>query len=194
VQSIAETLPVGEFWESGLNSGEEHRKLVEILELRKVPIKILNSNSSIREIAGTKISCLYPFERRMSANTPNETSLTLRFDSGSFSALFTGDIGFEAETELLAARSNLRATLLKVAHHGSRYSTGPDFLDAVSPQIATISAGYNNSFGLPSADTLDQLAAKKISIYRTDLDGTITVKLPGNGGRPVISANKRQIH
>lgn len=194
VTTIAETLPIGEFWESGLNSSEEYRQLKKILELRRVPLKILNSGSTSREIAGTKISCLYPFDRGMSANSANETSLTLRLDSGSFSALFTGDIGFAAEAGLLASRSNLRATLLKVPHHGSRYSTGPDFLDAVSPEIATISAGYNNSFGLPSTDTLDQLSAKKISIYRTDLDGTITVKLPRNGERPVISAFKRQIH
>lgn len=193
VKSVAETLPVGEFWESGLNSGEEYRRLREILELRRVPLKILNSNSTAREIAGTKIRCLYPLGGGISASSANETSLTLRLDSGSFSALLTGDIGFEAEAELLESRSNLRATLLKVPHHGSRYSTGPDFLDAVSPQIATISAGYNNSFGLPAAETLDQLAAKKILTYRTDLDGTITVKLPGNGEKPVVSAFKRQI-
>jgi len=130
----------------------------------------------------------------MPASDLNETSLTLRLDSGSFSALFTGDIGFEAEARLLENRSNLHATLLKVPHHGSRYSTGPDFLDAVSPEIATISAGYNNTFGLPSPETVAQLSAKRISIYRTDLDGTITVTLPKKGGDPAISAFKRQTY
>jgi len=124
----------------------------------------------------------------------NETSLVIRLDSGSFSALFTGDIGFESEASLLESRSNLRATLLKVPHHGSRYSTGPYFLDAVSPEIAIISAGYNNSFGLPAPETIEQLSAKKIIFYRTDLDGTITVKLPKQGGKPVISTFKNPIN
>ena len=194
IKSVAEALPVGEFWESGRNAGEEYRRLKEILALRGVPLKGLDSSSPAAEIAGTRIRCLYPLNRGMTAGDTNENSLTLRLDAGSFSALFTGDIGFQAEARLLGNRSNLRATLLKVPHHGSRYSTGPDFLDAVSPEIATISAGYNNTFGLPSAETVAQLSAKRISIYRTDLDGTITVTLPKNGGTPAISAFKRQTY
>lgn len=194
LKSVAEALPVGEFWESGLNLGEEYQALKEILVRRNIPLKILDSSAPPAEISGTRIQCLYPLHRETDAADTNETSLTLRLDSGRFSALFTGDIGFEAEACLLGSRSNLRATLLKVPHHGSRYSTGPDFLDAVSPEIAVISAGYQNSFGLPSAETVGQLAAKKISLYRTDLDGTITAKLPLNGEQLVISTVKRQIH
>jgi competence protein ComEC len=193
VKSVAETLPVGEFWESGLNSGAEYRQLKDILARRGVPVKIVNSTTTSKAIADTQIRCLYPLGGDISASNANENSLTLRLDSGGFSALFTGDIGFAAEAELLQSRVNLQATLLKVPHHGSRYSTGPDFLDAVSPQIATISAGYNNSFGLPAAETVAQLAAKKIAIYRTDRDGTITVKLAKNAAKPVISVFKRQI-
>lgn len=193
VKSVAEALPVGEFWESGFNSGAEYRQLKDILEQRRVPIKIVNSGVPLKEIAGTNIRCLYPLAGRMPASNANENSLTLRLDSGGFSALFTGDIGFPGETALLHSGNNLRATLLKVPHHGSRYSTGPDFLDAVSPQIATISAGQNNSFGLPAAETLDQLEAKKIATYRTDLDGSITVKLRKNDAKPAISLFKREI-
>jgi competence protein ComEC len=194
VKAVAETFPVGEFWESGLNAGEEYMNLVKTLEYRKIPVKVLDRNSPPMEISGTRIKCLYPVNRRMPANDMNETSLTLRFESGAHSALFTGDIGFDAETKLLGNRSNLQSTLLKVPHHGSRYSTGPDFLDAVSPEVALISAGYNNSFGLPAKETLEQLSAKAVRIYRTDLDGTITVKFPKNGENLVISAYKRQIH
>jgi len=194
VKAVAETLPIGEFWESGLNSGEGYRELEEILVLRGIPVKIMGSSSPAIQISGTNVQCLYPLTRNISAGDLNETSLVIRLDSGSFSVLFTGDIGFEAEARLLGNRSNLRSTLLKVPHHGSRYSTGPDFLDAVSPQIAAISAGYNNNFGLPSPDTIEQLSAKGIMIYRTDLDGTITVKCPKQGGTPVISAFKRQIY
>lgn len=194
VKSVAEQLPVGEFWESGLNNGEEYWQLREILAKRSIPAKVLNSASAPIQIAGTKLRCLYPLYRQEPVTSMNETSLTLRLDSGSFSALFCGDIGFETEARLLARKSNLRATLLKVPHHGSRFSTGPYFLDAVAPDIALISAGYNNSFGLPSPETLEQFAAKNISIYRTDLDGTISLNLPRNGEKLTISAVKRQIH
>ncbi len=198
VMTVAETLPVGEFWESGLNSGDDYQSLKKTLDLRKIPLKVMNGSSAPVEISGTTVKCLYPPNRRISASDLNETSLVIRCDSGSFSALFTGDIGFEAEASLLGSRSNLRATLLKVPHHGSRYSTGPYFLDAVSPEIAIISAGYNNSFGLPAPETIEQLSAKNIMLYRTDLDGTITVKLPKEGGNPAIStfknALKRQIN
>lgn len=193
VKSVAEELPVGEFWESGRNGGADYARLKAALELRGVPVKILDNTSPRRDIAGTKIRCLYPLEGGAPPRSANENSLVLRLDSGNFSALFSGDIGFETEAALLAAGSRLGATLLKVPHHGSRFSTSPAFLDAVAPQIATISAGYNNSFRLPAAATLQQLAAKKVLIYRTDLDGAITVKLSGNGGKPVISAVNRRI-
>lgn len=194
VKAVAEGMTVGEFWESGMNGGEEYLNLKKILELRKIPVKILDRSSPPIEISGTSIKCLYPIDRRMAVSDMNETSMTLRLQSGTFSVLFTGDIGFEAEARLLERKSDLASTLLKVPHHGSRYSTGPDFLDAVSPEVAFISAGYNNSFGLPSPDTLEQLSAKGIKIYRTDLDGTISAKLPKSGEHLVISAVKRQIN
>jgi competence protein ComEC len=194
VKAVAEALPVGEFWESRLNGGEGYRELKEILALRRIPLRVLDSNAPSVDIAGTRIKCLYPLYGEMPAGDMNETSMTLRLDSAGFSALFTGDIGFEAEARLLGNRSNLRAMLLKVPHHGSRYSTGPDFLDAVSPEFAIISAGYNNTFGLPSPETVAQLSAKGVAMYRTDLDGTITVKYPKHGGKPAISAFKRQTY
>ena len=63
--------------------------------------------------------------------------------------------------------------MLKVAHHGSRYSSSPPFLRAAAPQIAVISAGYRNSFRLPAPETLASLRQLGIRVYRTDLDGTV---------------------
>lgn len=124
----------------------------------------------------------------------NERSVTLRFETGTFSALFTGDIGFISEANILRRKTSLRSTLLKVPHHGSLYSTGPDFLDAVAPEIALISAGYGNSFSLPSAETIQQFAHKNIQVYRTDIDGTVTIKLGKKSQIPSIETFKRQIN
>jgi len=197
VKAVAEELRIGEFWESGQNVGEEYQKLKDLLQLHKVPVRVLNRTSAGIQISGILIRCLYPFAGENAGlliNDMNETSLVLHFDTGRLSALFTGDIGFATESRLIREKTALRSTLLKVPHHGSRYSTGNEFLTAVSPQVALIGAGYNNSFGLPARETLEQLSTQKISIYRTDLDGTISVTFPSDGKDLFVSAYKRQIH
>jgi len=67
----------------------------------------------------------------------------------------------------------LRATLLKVAHHGSRSSSSTAFLDMVNPQLAVISVGEDNSFGHPDKGVLDRLEAVECQVFRTDLHGTV---------------------
>jgi competence protein ComEC len=103
----------------------------------------------------------------------NEDSLVFRLVYGSFSVLFTADAGIPTENRMMAGDDDLRATVLKVGHHGSRYSTSEAFLDRVAPRVALVSAGYGNSFGLPSTKTLALLDRKGVRTYRTDLDGTI---------------------
>jgi competence protein ComEC len=84
------------------------------------------------------------------------------------------------ETRLLASGTNLHADVLKVGHHGSRTSSTQAFLDAVSPSVALISAGYENSFGHPHPDVLGRLAARHTAILRTDLDGLVTARTDGH--------------
>ena len=193
--AVASELPVGEFWESGLNTGEDHRRLKMVLERRGIPIRICDSGSPQTEISGMRIKCLHPFMDKSlySINDLNETSLVLRLESDRFSALFTGDIGVETEFRLIQKRANLHSSLLKVPHHGSRYSSYYRFLDAVSPEIALIGAGYNNNFRLPANETIEKLSLRGIKTFRTDLDGTITVIFPKSGQKPVISAFRKAI-
>jgi competence protein ComEC len=109
----------------------------------------------------------------------NEDSLVFRLQYGAFSMLFTADAGFPAEDCMLAAAVDLKSTVLKVGHHGSRFSTSEAFLDRVAPKAALISAGSGNSFGLPSSQTLALLAGRGIRTYRTDRDGTIELTSDG---------------
>jgi competence protein ComEC len=94
--------------------------------------------------------------------------------------LFAADAGFAAEQRIMSGGYELESTVLKVGHHGSRYSTSREFLGRVNPRVAMISAGSGNRFGLPSSRTLDLLAAGKIRVYRTDKDGTIELVSDGN--------------
>jgi len=194
--AVASELPVGEFWESGLNTGEDYRRLKEVLKRRGIPIKICDSGSQQMEISGIRVKCLYPFTDKSLYRLNddlNETSLVLRLDSERISALFTGDIGVETEYRLIQKHADLRSCLLKVPHHGSRFSSYYRFLDAVSPEIAFIGAGYNNSFRLPAVETMEKLSVRGIKTFRTDLDGTITVIFPKSGEKPVISAFRKAI-
>ena len=116
----------------------------------------------------------------------NEDSLVLLVEYGGFQALFAGDAGFPAEAEM---RSRARAVdLLKVGHHGSRGSTGEEWLDSVRPRVAIISLGRNN-YGHPSPQTLARLLRRSIEVWRTDQDGTITVVTDGT--RMMVEAQNR---
>lgn len=111
----------------------------------------------------------------------NDLSLTVRIDYGKSSALLTGDLEGEAETAMVQAGIPLKADLLKIAHHGGNTSTCDSFLNAVSPQYAVISVGVGNKHGHPHKETLNKLARKNITVYRTDLFGTILCISNGEG-------------
>jgi competence protein ComEC len=106
----------------------------------------------------------------------NEDSLVLLIEYGDFQALFAGDAGFPAEAAM-AGRLR-RVDLLKVGHHGSRGSTGDEWLDALAPAAAVISLGRND-YGHPAPETLARLAAHGVAVHRTDFEGTITVLTDG---------------
>jgi competence protein ComEC len=106
----------------------------------------------------------------------NEDSVVLLVEYGQFQALFTGDAGFPVEAAL---RSSVGPVdLLKVGHHGSRGSTGGEWLDSLRPLAAVISVGRND-YGHPSPETLDRLEHRRVPVLRTDQDGTISVRTDG---------------
>lgn len=104
----------------------------------------------------------------------NNNSIIVRITYGKTSFLFTGDAEFEEENDLLSSGAKLKSDVLKVAHHGSSYSTSQEFLDKVKPDYAVISVGKNNSYGHPAGVTINNLKAAGAKIYRTDRQGTIT--------------------
>ncbi|MEQ1884239.1 MAG: ComEC/Rec2 family competence protein, partial [Bryobacteraceae bacterium] len=127
--------------------------------------------------AGAEMEVLSP-PRDFAAKTPgNNDSLALRVRFGERSFLLAGDMERKMELELLGR--SIQADVLKVGHHGSKTSTTQPFLDAVSPTIGVISAGFENSFGHPNPDVVARLAERKSAILRTDRDGLITVRTDG---------------
>ena len=107
----------------------------------------------------------------------NEMSIVFRIDYGSTSFLFTGDAEEMSEMIMLTDRVPLLADVLKVAHHGSRYSSTPEFIEAVAPSWAVISCGEKNPYGHPHEETLHILSGAKV--LRTDQLGTIVFHSDG---------------
>lgn len=102
----------------------------------------------------------------------NNSSISLIFNYKGLSALFTGDIEDVVESSIINTSLLREIDILKVAHHGSDTSTKPEFLKAISPEIAVISVGENN-FNQPSIETINNLEKNNINIFRTDKDGDI---------------------
>ncbi len=109
----------------------------------------------------------------------NNSSIVAKLIYKNFSLLFTADIEIFAEMDLLEYKDQLNSTVLKVAHHGSFTSTSIPFLDKVNPKIAIISCGRGNPFGHPHQETIEKLNKRKITIFRTDQNGNITILTDG---------------
>jgi len=111
----------------------------------------------------------------------NNHSIVLRVTFEGRSLMFTGDAEGVSENEMLASRFDLSAEVLKLAHHGSRSSTTQAFLDAVRPRYAVIFCGAGNNYGHPHDETLEKLSALAVTLYRTDIHGSITATVTKTG-------------
>jgi len=109
----------------------------------------------------------------------NQSSMVVLVQVGDIDFMFTGDIDATIEATLQARGTPLAAEILKVAHHGSAYSSSSAFLSEVGPDVAVISVG-ENSYGHPSEDTIERLTAVGADIYRTDQDGSIYIWTDGS--------------
>ncbi len=154
----------------------------ELLELaRRLGIPSSEKHPAGRiERSGATLEILAPAEDYSAEKVGNNDSLVMRISYGSRSFLLTGDMERGIEAGLLATGADLHADVLKVGHHGSRTSSTQAFLDAVSPSIALISVGYENSFGHPHPDVLARLSARHAAILRTDLSGLVTARTDGH--------------
>lgn len=143
--------------------------------LGDTPVTVPNAGDSFL-LGSAEVRILGPVVRSESVNN---NSIVLRIAYGNTSFLFTGDAEFEEEGTLLDAGCSLASTVLKVGHHGAYYSTGYRFLEAVSPAFAVISCG-ENEYGHPAEGTLRRLRDAEVTLYRTDLQGTVTCTSDGN--------------
>ncbi len=157
---------------------DNFKKLLEILKLKKVNIIVAKAGKNIVIDNKCYINILFPEDKLILENTLNNNSIVAKFCYQTFSILLTGDIEKASEKRLVELyKNNLQATVLKVAHHGSKTSTTAEFLQMVKPKIALIGVGKDNKFGHPNNETIKSLTDAGVAIYRTDEMGEITINV-----------------
>jgi competence protein ComEC len=149
----------------------EDTAYAEILEAaEQSTIRILLIGADDYLLAGeVKLRCLYPGIADTAEG--NDQSMILLMECGTIKTLFTGDMTEEKETNIAWEDIDI----LKVAHHGSRYSTTSDFLDKTTPSLALISCGRDNRYNHPHDETLQRLSEIGTTVFRTDRQGAVTI-------------------
>lgn len=166
--------------ETGRN--EPYRELEALARQAGVPVGYLGVGDQL-SCGKVMLTCLHP-QKGWEMAEANAYSTVLYLAYGEFTALFTGDLEGEGEKKVLELIQtqgiNIHdITLLKVAHHGSKNSTNEDFLRAVNPRIALISAGRDNRYGHPHEELLGRLEECGCRVYKTQESGAVTVHVRG---------------
>ena len=186
---VLETLPTKGLYLSDYAFAENEQTdlLKEMVEKYNIPLYTIKTGDSSLE---DTFLCLYPTGASAGTGEENQGSMVLRYSYGDTKVLFTGDITAEEEQQLL--EQNISADVLKVAHHGSKYSSDAAFLEKVSPKAAVISCGTNNVYGHPHKEAMERLQKTGAEIFRTDEDGTILVTIGKDGAMNIETMTERK--
>ena len=187
---ILKNYKVGKVFESGtLTDSKIYQNLREEMKKRDIPDILAKRGMRLNIGGGAVIDILFP-DRDVASWATNDGSVVAKLTYGKTSIMLTGDASIKTEKIILSENTSaqLSSTILKVGHHGSRTSTSPLFVKAVSPTYALVSDGKDNKYGHPHQDTLNTLLSFGAKIFRTDLLGTIIMK--SNGENEVFSFSK----
>jgi len=179
---VMKNYEIGKIMDNGMSAESQvYKRFKEIIRQKNISEMEGKREMNIKLSGGAELKILWPREGE-NLKDSNGASIVARLAYGESSFLFTGDLPSDQEMVLASQESNLNSQVLKVAHHGSKYSTGAEFLDKINPEKAVISVG-KNSYGHPSQEVLDRLDKKGIKILRTDKIGDIVYNCENNGNR-----------
>jgi len=175
---ILESYDIGAFIMSGREGkASAYKDLIATLHEKEIPTLLLQEGDRIR-YRNVIFMVLAPSVEERIGKTANDASLVLYLGHEGKHALFPGDIGAEVESRL-ARTYNISADLLKVPHHGSKFSSTAQFLNHVRSAVAIVSVG-KNSYGHPTNEVLSRFLQQGAKVFRTDLHGTIRVVVGKN--------------
>ena len=177
LEAVLARVPVGELWlpPRGRDDPEFGPLVTQALQ-RGTRVVERGAGDSPLRVGDLLVRPIWP-PREGDGLSRNERSLVIRVEKDEFSALLTGDIGLKSERLLIESGIDLRSTVLKVGHHGSRGSSSRRFLDAVNPAVAIVSAGCHTRRSLPSREALARLSSSGAALWWTGRDGAIVVPM-----------------
>ena len=181
MREVLRNFQVHEFWDAGYpHTTPAYENMLEEIVARSIDFKTPR-RGYIRSFGGVTLEIIHPPEGRDYSDI-NDSSLVILLSYGENRFLFAGDACEQAWQDIISAgQSSLKANLLKLPHHGSSTGTTRELLDSVKPEIVTISAALGNDYHHPHPKVMRLLKqrADSITIYRTDLQGTITATSDG---------------
>lgn len=152
----------------------EFAEIIAMAEMQEIEV-IMLATGDVLEVNGVRLEILSPFEKGYYSDE-NAASLVFLMEYENFSGLFMGDAGLAAEEAVMEAGVE-NITLLKVAHHGSRIDTNTEeFIKTMSPEVAVISCGENNSYGHPHAEVMERLDNVGAVVLMTPEYGAVTIE------------------
>lgn len=175
---ILKNYKVGTVFESGtLTDSKLYQNVREEMKRQNIPDILVSRGMRLDMGDSVFIDILFP-DRDVSEWATNDGSVVAKLTYGKNSIILTGDATAKTEKIILSENtsSQLKSTILKVGHHGSRTSSSVPFIKVVSPQYALISVGKDNTYGHPHQETLDTMVQFGAKILRTDILGTIVMK------------------
>lgn len=195
LEAIFENFSLGEFW---MGPDAADRKMDRLRNLARAagaqiiwPVTSQTENSA-RKIDGVQVEVLSPPPDWAPRKVSNDDSIVLRLAMGQRSILLAGDIESRMEQLLTGSGKQLASDVLKVAHHGSRTSTTPEFLAQVNPGFAFMSVGAFGRFGHPSPQVIEALSAAGIPVYSTAKQGALSIRT--DGWRIQIDTHRDKFH
>ena len=178
VTRLLARLDVGELYiaEAAMDSDGELPEILAAAERHGTEVRYVGSGDVSAEYGGISLTLFAPAE----AGDENERGIAVLASAGGVDTLIMGDLGMAAERELVEEGKIPDVDILAVGHHGSKYSTSFELTGAAAPETAVISVG-SNTYGHPTDEALARLNLAGAEIYRTDIDGSITVRTDIDG-------------
>lgn len=158
---------------------KNYEEFVKLTSEKSIKVHEVISGNRIHIEKNLYFDVIWPTNKQITTNILNNNAIVCNLHYKNFTMLFTGDIEEIAENEILSLYSKnktvLESDILKIGHHGSKTSSTEDFLKTVSPKIGIIGVGRDNKFGHPNEGILKRFENINCKIYRTDLNGEISI-------------------
>ncbi len=179
--SLVRQFKIGQVWVNNVGGGSGTQLFNEFLALvhrRNIPVRAFEKTSSVRLQGRVVVECFVAKKKQYLSK--NDMGLVFRVIHPGGNMLLPGDIQKRREMALLMAGAELRSQVIVVPHHGAKGSSSYSFLQSVCPNVAVVSCGYKNPFHHPAPAVLQRYRSLGVKVLRTDVDGTIDIKIAGN--------------